>query len=68
MMALASDGGKLVDEVNLILAAGQLRSATVAAIRTAVDSIPLTASNATLNRTGVAILLTLASPDYLVLK
>jgi uncharacterized protein (DUF1800 family) len=68
MMALASDSGKLVDEVNLILAAGQLRSATVTAIRTAVDSIPLTATNATLNRTGVAILLTLASPDYLVLK
>lgn len=68
MMALASDSQKLVDEVNLILAAGQLRSATVSAIRTAVDSIPLTATNATLNRTGVAILLTLASPDYLVLQ
>ncbi|MGN5375103.1 DUF1800 domain-containing protein [Sphingomonas hankookensis] len=68
MMALASDSQKLVDEVNLILAAGQLRGPTVTAIRTAVDSIPLTASNATLNRTGVAILLTLASPDYLVQK
>ena len=68
MMALASDSQKLVDEVNLVLAAGQLRTATVTAIRAAVDSIPLTANNATLNRTGVAILLTLASPDYLVLK
>ncbi len=68
MMALASDSAKLVDEVNLILAAGQLRAATVASIRAAVDSILLTANNATLNRTGVAILLTLASPDYLVLK
>lgn len=68
MMALASDSAKLVDEVNLILAAGQLRASTIASIRTAVDSIPLTANNATLNRTGVAILLTLASPDYLVLK
>ncbi|KQM35956.1 DUF1800 domain-containing protein [Sphingomonas sp. Leaf10] len=68
MMALASDSAKLVDEVNLILAAGQLRASTIASIRAAVDSIPLTANNATLNRTGVAILLTLASPDYLVLK
>ncbi|WP_294322919.1 DUF1800 domain-containing protein [uncultured Sphingomonas sp.] len=68
MMALAPDSQKLVDEVNLVLAAGQLRTATVTAIRAAVDSIPLTANNATLNRTGVAILLTLASPDYLVLK
>ncbi|MDJ0275435.1 DUF1800 domain-containing protein [Sphingomonas sp. 2R-10] len=68
MMALAADSGKLVDEVNLILAAGQLRGSTVTAIRTAVDSIPTTANNAMLNRTGVAILLTLASPDYLVLK
>lgn len=68
MMALAPDSAKLVDEINLILAAGQLRAATVTKIRAAVDSIPLTANNATLNRTGVAILLTLASPDYLVLK
>ncbi|PXA98003.1 DUF1800 domain-containing protein [Nostoc sp. 3335mG] len=68
MKELAPDSAKLVDEVNLLLAAGQLRSTTVTAIRAAVDSIPLTANNATLNRTGVAILLTLASPDYLVLK
>ncbi len=67
-MAIAHDSQKLVDEVNLVLAAGQLRPATVAAICNAVDSLPMSGNNAALNRTGIAVLLTLASPDYLVLK
>lgn len=68
LAALASDSQALVDEVNLVLAAGQLRAATVAAIRAAVDSIATTATNAALNRVYTAILLTLASPDYITLK
>ena len=66
--ALASDSQALVDEVNLVLAAGQLSAATVAAIRAAVDSIATTATNGALNRVYTAILLTLASPDYITLK
>lgn len=66
--ALANDSQALVDEVNLVLAAGQLSPATIAMIRAAVDSIATTATNATLNRVYTAILLTLASPEYITQK
>jgi uncharacterized protein (DUF1800 family) len=65
MTALASDSQALIDEVNILLAAGQLSAATIASIKTAVDSI--SASNAN-NRVYTAILLTMASPEYLTLK
>jgi uncharacterized protein (DUF1800 family) len=65
---LASDSQALIDQVNLLVASGQLSTATVAAIKAAIDSISLTASNGPGNRVGTAILLTMASPDYLTLK
>jgi uncharacterized protein (DUF1800 family) len=70
LLAKAGDSAALVDEVNVVLAAGQLGSATVAAIRAAVDSVAMTptASNAAINRVGIALLLTLASPDFLTLR
>ena len=68
ILTKASDSAALVGEVNLVLAAGQLSAGTVTAIRAAVDSIAATATNGPINRVGVAILLTLASPDYLTLK
>jgi uncharacterized protein (DUF1800 family) len=63
--AKAGDSAALVDEVNVLLAAGQLSSATIATIRSAVDSI---AAADTANRVCTAILLTMASPDYLTLR
>jgi uncharacterized protein (DUF1800 family) len=60
---IAGDSAALVDRVNLWLAAGQLSSATVAAIRAAVDS-----STNTNNRIAIAVLLTMASPEFLTLK
>ena len=68
ILAKAGDAQALVDEVNLVLAAGQLPSATVASIVAAVNSIATTATNAAQNRVNSAILLTLASPDYLTVK
>ncbi|OYY67406.1 DUF1800 family protein [Sphingomonas sp. 28-63-12] len=68
LLALASDSAALVNEVNLVLAAGQLSAATVAAIRSAVDSIATTATSGAANRVYTAILLTLASPDYITQK
>ncbi|MCU6454605.1 DUF1800 domain-containing protein [Sphingomonas sp. A2-49] len=65
LIAKAADSAALVDEVNLVLAAGQLGTATVTAIRTAVDSVSATATNGPVNRVGIAVLLTLASPDFL---
>ncbi len=68
LVAKAADSAALVDEVNLVLAAGQLSAATVTAIRAAVDSVAATATNGPINRVGIAILLTLASPDFLTLR
>ncbi|MGU3315054.1 DUF1800 family protein [Sphingomonas sp. M6A6_1c] len=68
LVAKAGDSAALVDEINLVLAAGQLGSATVTAIRTSVDSVATTATNGPINRVGIALLLTLASPDFLTLR
>ena len=66
LTAIANDSAALVDQVNLLLTANQLSAATVAAIRAAVDSIAITATNAAQNRVYTAILLTMAAPEYLV--
>ena len=65
ILTKAADSQALVDQVNLLVAAGQLSAATIATIRGAVDSI---AASSAANRVYTAILLTLASPEYLVLK
>jgi uncharacterized protein (DUF1800 family) len=67
MLALASDSEKLVGEINLVLAAGQLREATVNTIVGLVDSIPMTSWRGPDRRVQTAALMTLASPDYLIL-
>lgn len=68
ILTKASDNGALVDEVNLVLAAGQLSATTVASIKTAMESIAATATSGPANRVYTTILLTLASPDYLTVK
>jgi uncharacterized protein (DUF1800 family) len=64
MVALAANSTALLDEVDILLGA-QLSAGTKASIRAAVDSI---AAGAALNRVYTAVLLTLASPEYLVQK
>ena len=68
ILTKAADSAALVDEVNVVLAAGQLSTATLSSIRAAVDSVSATATNGPTNRAKIAILLTLASPDYLTVK
>lgn len=68
ILAKAGDAGALVDEVNLLLAAGQLSAPTVATIRGAVESLPVTATNGSLARVYIAIQLTLAAPEFIVQK
>ncbi len=68
ILAKAADTAALVDEVALLLAAGQLSPATLAAIRAAVDSIAATATNGPTNRVGIAIMLTLSAPEFLTVK
>ena len=67
-LAKATDSQALLDLINLRVAANQVSAATIAQIKTAVDSIA-TATPADLqNRVNVATLLIMASPEYLVLK
>ena len=61
---LAADSAGLLDEVDILLGAG-LSAATKASIKGAVDTI---AAGSVANRVYTAILLTLASPEYLVQK
>ena len=68
MLALSADSAALVAEINTVLAAGQLSNATVASIKAAVDSVANSGTNGPTNRVKIAILLTLASPDFLMVK
>ncbi|MBX3593053.1 DUF1800 family protein [Sphingomonas sp.] len=63
LVALAGDSQALIDRVNLVIAANQVSAATIASIKAAVDS-----STVTGNRIAIAILLVMASPEYLTLK
>jgi uncharacterized protein (DUF1800 family) len=70
-LAIAHDAAALLDRIVLVLAANQISASTKATIRTAVDAIAVTqtSSNADkLRRIHTAILLVMASPDYLVQK
>lgn len=68
ILALAGDPTALVNQVNLLLAAGQLSATTLQTIRGAVDSVSTTASDGPINRVGIAIVLTLASPEFMVIR
>jgi uncharacterized protein (DUF1800 family) len=60
-LALAADSLNLVNELNLVLAAGQINALTLNQINTAVASVA-----APLERVRIAFLLVMASPDYLL--
>jgi hypothetical protein len=67
MIALAGDSTALVNEVDSRLGA-RLSDATRTTIRGAVDAISATGANGPANRVYTAVLLTLASPEFLVQK
>lgn len=63
---LATDSQALLNELNLILAAGQIGAATISQMKTALDTISITTNTGITNRIQAAILLVMASPEYLV--
>ncbi|MDF7774325.1 DUF1800 domain-containing protein [Sphingomonas sp. AOB5] len=65
LIAIASDAQALTDNVNMLLAAGQLGASAVSTIRSAVASV--SASNTT-QRVQIALVLTLAAPEFLTIK
>ena len=70
-MALVTDADALVARINLLMCAGQLSAATVKLIADALKATPVTAASTEavkLNRIAAAVLLVMASAEYLVQK
>lgn len=73
-LALADQPGALVDRLSLLLAAGNMKTTTRSRIISAVSDITLRTNTATNNATDrrnrvlLAVLLTMASADYIVQK
>jgi uncharacterized protein (DUF1800 family) len=67
-LALVNDPTALSDRLNLLLSAGQLSAATLTTIRTSIATISTATPAGALNRVYAAILLVMASPQYLVQK
>ena len=66
LTTIAGDSQVLLDELNLVLAANQIGAATISQMKTALDTIAATTTAGTLSRIYAAILLVMASPEYLV--
>lgn len=68
LVPLADTAEALLNEINLVLAAGQIGSATLAALKTALDSMPSGTATARNNRIYSALVMVLAAPEFLVQK
>jgi uncharacterized protein (DUF1800 family) len=68
LLPLADVAQSLLDELNLVLAAGQLSSATVTLMRGALDSMPKGTDVARNNRIYAALVMVLAAPEFIVQK
>jgi hypothetical protein len=70
-LALVGDAAALVARMNLILCAGQLSAATQSTLVAALNATPITATSTAsqkLDRVSAAVLVIMASPEYLVQK
>ena len=68
LLALADDAQSLLDELNLVLAAGQIGATNLLTIKTALDGMASGTDAARRNRVQAALVLVLAAPEFLVLK
>ena len=66
--AIADDAQALFDEINLVLAANQLEPASAAAIVGALQTMPTGTEARRLARIHAALMLVLASPEFIVQK
>ena len=55
-------------ELNLLLAAGQISAATLATLKTALDTISTATTAGANNRLYAALTLVMASPEYITQK
>jgi uncharacterized protein (DUF1800 family) len=68
LLPLADNAQALLDELNLVLAAGQLSSATVVLMKGGIDTLASGADAARLNRIYAALVLVLAAPEFIIQK
>jgi len=68
LLTMADNVPALVDEINLVLAAGQLGSDSLTLIRNAVAGMATGTDAARANRVYAALMLVMASPEFIVQK
>jgi len=68
LMPLVNDSAALLAELNVLLAAGQLSLATLATLKTALDSIATSTASGQNNRIHAALTLVMAAPEYIAQK
>jgi len=68
VLPLVTDTQALLDELNLLLAAGQLSAATLATMKIALDSVNVSSDTGKNNRLYAALTLVLAAPEFIVQK
>ena len=68
LLAIADDATALLTELNLVLAANQLSTATVTTLAAAVATMASGDATADLARVNAALVLVLAAPEYIVQK
>jgi uncharacterized protein (DUF1800 family) len=65
---LASNSKALLDEVNLLIAAGQVSDARIAEFATAIDPMGTSDLNGRLDKVKAAITLIMTSPEFIIVK
>jgi uncharacterized protein (DUF1800 family) len=68
LLPLADDAGALLAEINVVLAANRLGAATLASLVAAVQTMPSGTDPARRNRIYAALVLVLATPEFIVQK
>ncbi len=68
LLALVTDSAALLAEINLVLAAGQVPSARLTTMKTALDTISVSTDTGKNNRVYAALTLMLAAPEYIAQK
>ncbi len=68
LMPVVTDSAALLAELNVLLAAGQLSSATLSSLKSALDTIAVATPAGQANRINAAITLVMVAPEYLAQK
>lgn len=68
LLPYATNAPSLVNELNIVLAAGQLSASTQALLTSALNTMPANNQTARLKRIYAAVVLVLAAPEFIVQK